>query len=87
MSQKYLKWVRQQPCSYTLSPGPNDAHHIIGIGHFGGMGLKAPDILSMPLCRAKHREMHENPDLWPDQWEFVVRTLLKAFKEGVIVES
>ena len=66
------------------APPPSEPHHIRGVGHFGGMGLKAPDVLTIPLCRKCHRSIHNFPGLWPDQWEMIVRTLLDAFECGVI---
>jgi len=34
-----------------------EPHHIIGVG-LGGMGTKASDIHTMPLCRPCHRAVH-----------------------------
>ena len=87
MSEDYLEWVRQQDCAFCMKPGPNDAHHIKGVGYFSGIGMKASDLLSMPLCRECHGRMHNEPGLWQDQWEFIVRTIAKAEKEGKIVAS
>lgn len=82
-SRKYLKWVKEKPCSVCGAPA-DDAHHIIGVGHFSGMGMKAPDYLSVPLCRGHHEEIHRNPELWQSQWENIVRTLHRAFQEGIV---
>lgn len=82
-SKKYLDWVRQQPCVLTGMPA-DDAHHIIGIGGMSGMGLKAPDWAVMPVTRESHARFHNEPDLWPDQWEYIARTLGKAIEEGVL---
>jgi hypothetical protein len=57
---------------------------LIGIGNLGGMGMKAPDETAIPLCRRCHGVMHVSPELWPDQWEEIVRTIVKAFKDGII---
>ena len=81
---KYLDFVRSLDCSRCLAPGPVEAHHIKGIGHFSGVGMKAPDILTMGLCGPCHAEMHRNPEMWPRQWEYIVRTIARAEKEGLI---
>ena len=83
-SKSYLKWVRSQDCALCGAPGPSDAHHLIGIGGMGGMGTKAPDSAVMPLCRGCHSRIHRMPELWPKQWEYIARTLIKAIEEGVI---
>jgi hypothetical protein len=83
-SPKYLAWVRNQLCCLCFSPGPIHAHHIKGVGHLSGVGLKAPDWAVMPLCHKCHTEMHHNPELWPKQLEMVVWTLGKAIDEGVL---
>jgi hypothetical protein len=82
-SPRYLAWVKTQPCVLTGAPA-DDAHHIIGLGHLGGMGTKAPDWAVMPVTREAHEEIHRNPDCWPHQWEWVARTLGKAIEEGVL---
>jgi len=82
-SKSYLKWVSSLPCVICGAPA-DDAHHIIGIGKLGGMGTKAPDSFTMPVCRGHHNEIHQSPDLWPDQWEWVARTLAQAQAEGVL---
>ena len=81
---KYLAWIRQQPCWHCEAPPPSDPHHIKGLGHFSGTGLKAPDIATVPLCRRCHTDMHNFPGLWPEQWEMVATTLIMAFEEGII---
>lgn len=80
----YLAWVKTLPCCLTGAPS-DDAHHIIGIGHLGGMGNKAPDWAVMPVTRIAHNEMHDCPELWPDQWEYIARTIGRAIEEGVLV--
>ena len=83
-SEKYLEWVKTLECRMTLDCPAGDAHHIKGIGGFSGGALKAPDYLSMPLTRGAHTTMHDNPDLWPEQYEMIVRTIHRAFVDGVI---
>jgi len=82
-SEKYKAWVKEQDCCRCLAPA-DDPHHLIGIGNMGGTGTKAPDSMIMPMCRKCHNEIHAQPELWPDQWEHIARTIKKAFEAGVI---
>jgi hypothetical protein len=80
-SAAYLKWVRTRPC--CLCGGMAEAaHHLIGTGQQGGMGTKAPDDLTMPVCSTCHCKIHETPALWPEQWEWIGRTRERARREG-----
>lgn len=83
-SKDYLKWVRSQPC-VMCNRQADDAHHIKGIGHLSGAGIKAPDQFVMPLCREDHDKIHNSPELWPKQWEWIARTLAKAIDDEVLV--
>ncbi len=86
-SEAYLKWVSTLPCSECKT---NDdtvmAHHLKGRYSplSGGMGYKADDWLTMPLCFKCHIEMHDSGDLKNWQAEFILKTLDKAFKDGII---
>lgn len=83
----YLEWVRAHPCIACL-PAHREAepHHFIGEFAVGGMGLKAPDLLSMPLCRAHHDAVHAAEDGWRErQREWVLRTLIEAIALGIVV--
>jgi hypothetical protein len=82
-SRKYLNWVKSLDCCLCGAPA-DDPHHLIGVGNMGGMGMKAPDITAIPVCRGCHNSIHAKPELWPDQWEYIVRTLAMAFKDGII---
>ena len=84
-SEKYLKFVRGLDCAWCGSPADH-AHHLIGVGNMGGMGTKAPDWASMPLCAYCHNMMHRGVDqaLLEGQWELIVRTLGRAIDEGVL---
>ncbi|MGG4608687.1 DUF968 domain-containing protein [Providencia sp. Me31A] len=61
-SDEYLKWVKSQPCCVCNSIA-HDAHHLIGHGQ-GGMGTKAHDLFTIPLCRIHHSELHKDPNGW-----------------------
>ena len=82
-SRKYLDWVKTLPCVMCGAPA-DDPHHIKGVGGMSGAGLTAPDWAVMPVCRQHHDEIHATPELWPNQWEWIARTLGKALEEGVI---
>ena len=82
-SKKYLAWVKTQPCVITGEPA-HDPHHGIGL-KLGGMGTKAPDWATMPVTRISHTEIHNTPEMWNQQWEWIHKTLKKAIKDGVLV--
>ena len=82
-SRKYLDWVKQQPCVLCGAPA-DDPHHIISVGGMSGMGMTAPDSMVIPVCRQHHDEIHRTPELWPQQWEWIARTLDRALAEGAL---
>jgi len=82
-NKKYLEWVKTLDCVYSGMPA-DDAHHIIGVGE-GGMGTTASDLFVYPVTRGEHSKVHQIPERWPDQWEYVARTLREAVKQGVLV--
>lgn len=61
-NDKYLQWVKSQPCCVCNSIA-HDAHHLIGYGQ-GGMGTKAHDLFTIPLCRIHHDELHKDKTEW-----------------------
>lgn len=83
-SRDYLEWVKTQPCVICHAPA-DDPHHLIGVGAMSGAGMKAPDSMSMPACRPCHDRIHRTPELWPEQWEWIARTLDAALRAGVLV--
>ncbi|HHR6399555.1 TPA: DUF968 domain-containing protein [Providencia alcalifaciens] len=64
-SVKYLQWVKSQPCC-VCGATADDAHHIIGYGQ-GGIGTKAHDLFTIPLCRVDHSELHKDPKQWEQE--------------------
>lgn len=52
----YLAFVREQPCCWCGHRAPSDPHH------FGprGIGRKADDLHTVPLCRACHDHFHDH---------------------------
>lgn len=64
--EKYLAWIRTQPClvhaSYPCeklhgNAGTIDAHHVRERGK-GGVGTKPSDRRTVPLCRIAHENYH-----------------------------
>ena len=82
-SAKYLAWVRKQPCS-QCGNSHSVVHHLIGTGGMSGVGMKAPDWATMPLCFSCHAEMHRDSMFHDHQWELISRTIGKAILEGEI---
>lgn len=82
-SSAYLTWVRTLPCVVCEGPA-SDAHHLIGVGNLRGMGTKTSDTLTMPVCRGCHTRIHNEPELWEEQWKWVSLTLDRAVREGVL---
>jgi hypothetical protein len=58
-SKAHLALIRQLPCCLTGKFGPSDPHHLLeGLAHERGVGRKATDRWALPVCRAKHDELH-----------------------------
>lgn len=56
-SKKHLALVRQLSCCVT-GKRPVDPHHLKeGLAHERGIGRKATDRWTVPLCREKHEEV------------------------------
>ncbi|QFH71053.1 DUF968 domain-containing protein [Enterobacter sp. E76] len=85
-NKKFLRWVKTQPCECCGLPA-DDAHHLIGWGQ-GGMGTKAHDSLTIPLCRTHHTELHNDPKAFERKYgtqpEMIIRLLDRAFALGVL---
>lgn len=82
-SEAYLAWVRSLPCCVCGAPA-NAVHHLIGIWQMGGMGLKAPDSMAMPVCDGPgdtcHRRIHNEQALRDRQPAFLRDTLSRAVR-------
>lgn len=60
-----LAQIRQLPCCQCLAPPPSQACHA-NWGEFGkGMGIKADDSYTIPLCHDCH--------VWLDQYQEMAR--------------
>ncbi|EFF7671935.1 DUF968 domain-containing protein, partial [Escherichia coli] len=86
VNEKYTRWVKTQPCACCGKPA-DDPHHLIGHGQ-GGMGTKAHDIFTLPLCREHHNELHVDPLAFEEkhgsQVDLIFRFLDHAFATGVL---
>lgn len=51
----WLRFVRSLPCCICAAPPPSHPHHSTG----AGMGMKARDRETMPLCFRHHRDFHD----------------------------
>ena len=80
-NRRYLDWVKSLPSCVSGMPS-DDPHHIIGVGR-GKMGGKDCDLLTMPVTRFEHQEIHNHPT--EEQWKHVALTLREAVKRGVLV--
>lgn len=79
---KYLSWVREQPCVSCGAWPPSEAHHVKGVCHLSGAGMKCTDLAVMPLCARCHMNEHRLPTEKQILWAF--QTLDKAVEEGVL---
>jgi hypothetical protein len=86
-SEKYLKFIRQQPCAYCFKESHIEgsaAHHINGQNLGVGIGIKISDLYTIPLCARCHAAIHLNQNIL-DQKRTALQMIDKAIKEGVLV--
>ncbi|WP_434642107.1 DUF968 domain-containing protein [Klebsiella sp. I138] len=85
-SPNFLAWVKTQPCMCCGQPA-DDAHHLIGWGQ-GGVGTKAHDIFTIPLCRKHHRQLHHDPLSFEREYgtqpALIIKLLDRAYALGVL---
>ena len=89
IEKDYTRWVATLPC---VNCGLHDetivAHHLkhrYAPYSGGGMGLKADDWLTMPLCFECHASAHSgDANILDFQAEFIFKTLTAAFKYGIL---
>ena len=87
--KNYLKFVSEMPCSNCCRHDETiEAHHLkhrYSPWGGGGMGLKASDILTMPLCHDCHARAHNGDgEVLDFQAEFILSTLDRSTKHGVL---
>lgn len=85
-SPNFIAWVKTQPCMCCGQPA-DDAHHLIGWGQ-GGVGTKAHDIFTLPLCRKHHRQLHHDPLSFEREYgtqpALIIKLLDRAYALGVL---
>ena len=88
-NKQYIRWVSSLPCSNcSIEDDTIVAHHLKGryAPLSGGGGYKASDWLTMPMCYTCHCEAHSgNVDVLDWQPMFILKTLDKAFRDGIMV--
>lgn len=59
-SKAHLALIRQLPCCITGKRAPSDPHHLReGLAHERGIGRKATDRWTVPVCRSIHEDLHK----------------------------
>jgi len=81
-NKNYLNWIKTQPC--CLCGRESEPHHIKGTGNWSGAGLKADDILVMPVCHLHHQLIHDHPLQFPQE-QMILKTIVDAVRDGVLV--
>ncbi len=88
MAKNYLNVVSTLPCvNCGLDDETTVAHHLKHryAPHGGGMGMKANDYLTMPLCFECHASAHNGDrDILDFQAQFIFNTLQRAFTYGIL---
>jgi hypothetical protein len=60
--KKHLRWLHELPCLCCGKRDDTVVGHHLRIGTSRGMGLKAPDNYTVPLCFVCHDAMHRYGD-------------------------
>jgi len=89
VEKKYTRWVATLPCANCgLDDETTVAHHLKhrhAPHGGGGIGMKANDFLTMPLCFSCHDRAHNgDADVLDWQADYIFKTLTKAFNSGII---
>ena len=89
VEKEYTNWVATLPCvACGLDDETTVAHHLKhrhAPHGGGGVGLKANDFLTMPLCYTCHTKAHSgDADALDWQADFIFKTLDKAFRYGIL---
>jgi hypothetical protein len=82
----YREYIKSLPCAVCAQDN-SDQHHLIDIeGVTKGLGTRLPEMLSIPLCRMHHDNLHADLkefELWYGKQEtLLVKTLLRAMIDG-----
>ncbi len=88
--KRYLRLVRQCACAVCkIYSHDVDPHHLMGRGSRGA-GMKAPDDMVIPLCRAHHNKLHDRGakihtellEVWGIDAVALSADLFAAFRNG-----
>ena len=83
--RKYLEWVADLPCIHCGAQ--SQAHHL-RVGQLGaGMGKKAADYFTLPVCFSCHTGCHDGTFDKETQMRWCLETIYKAFKEEVLIHD
>lgn len=58
--RKYLNFLHTQPCLFCGELGEGNCGHHLKACKSGGVGLKAPDNHTVPICWVCHLELHNH---------------------------
>jgi len=59
------------------------AHHIKGISHLSGVGMKCADYYTYGLCNYHHGKVHEMRNK-ESQWLYTATQIRNAIREGIL---
>ena len=77
----YLDWIRSRICAVCECSSDTEPHHIKGEYHLSGVGMKANDIFTIPVCRKCHEFLHSGAFGWKEeQRRALTETLVAAIK-------
>jgi hypothetical protein len=89
VNKGYTNWVATLPCANCGLDGETTVAHHLKHRHSphggGGMGMKAHDFFTMPLCFECHASAHNGDSSVLDfQADFIFKTLTKAFQSDIL---
>ena len=89
VEKKYTRWVSTLPCANCSLDDETIVAHHLKHRHAphggGGVGMKANDFLTMPLCFTCHDRAHNgDADVLDWQADYIFKTLTKAFNSGIL---
>ena len=90
VEKDYTRWVATLPCANCSIHDETIVAHHLKHRHapYGGagMGMKADDWLTMPLCHSCHDRAHNgDEDVLDWQADHIFKTLTPAFRNGILV--
>ena len=90
IEKDYTRWVATLPCANCGMHDDTIVAHHLKHRHAphggGGMGMKAHDWLTMPLCFTCHDKANNGDgDVLDWQADYIFKTLTPAFRNGILV--